>query len=290
MTGSQRGGRIERAAHAVPLGAPLYREVAAPGGLIPRVGRALRLDPSLYREVAAPGAGMWQAVLVVVVTAAASGIAWGAHMFQLIGSYETALVHMDVPMAEFGVQTAISAIVHLVAWPLWAAAIWAVGERLAPPGRAPGFGAVARFLAFAQTPGLLLLVIPIMTGAFWLGRVDPHGGGEAPLGLLASSAWSAAAVWVLIGTFLATREVLALSNGRALLALIAAGACVAIVATLLGAAITAISPPGFSHDSAYARHVPSGFDVAYGFDFNLGFGFGSAVLAYLLRLAPYGWR
>lgn len=147
---------------------------------------------------------------------------------------------------------------------------------------------MARFLAFAQTPGVLLFVIPVMTGAFWLGRVDPDGGGEAPLGLLASSVWSAVTVWVFIGTFLATREVLALSNGRTLLILIAAGACVAIVVTLLGAAATATSG-GWSFDRAYARSGPSGFDVAYGTDFNLGFGFGSAVMAYLLRLASHGW-
>lgn len=288
MVRSQGGGRIERTAHAVPLGGVLYHEVAAPGGLIRRVGRALRLDPSLYREVAAPGASTWQAVLVVVLTAAASGIAWGAHTFFLIGSYELALLNLDVPMAEFGVLTALSAIAHMVAWPLWATGVWAIGKRLAPPSRAPGFGSVARVMAFAQAPGVLLLVIPVMTGAFWLGRVDPDGGGAAPLGLLASSVWSVVAAWVLLGTFLATRQVMAMSNGRTLIVLATAGACVAVFATLLGAAVASISL-GWSHDSAYARKVPSGFDVAYGFDFSLGFGFGSAVMAYLLRLASYGW-
>ena len=71
-----QGGGIERAAHTLPLGGVLFREIAAPGGLIRRVGRALRLDPSLYREVAGPGVSIWQAVLVAVLTAAASGIAW----------------------------------------------------------------------------------------------------------------------------------------------------------------------------------------------------------------------
>ncbi len=266
----------------------MYREATAPGGLTRRVGRALQLDPSLYREVAAPGASTWQAVLVVALAAAASGIAWGAHSFHLISSYEPALQRLDVPMAEFSLQTALRAIAHVVAWPLWAFGVWAVGGHVASPGRAPGFRTVVRVLAFAQAPGILLVVIPVMTGAFWLGRVDPDGVGEAPLGLLASSVWSVVAVWVLIGTFLAIREIFPQGNGRTLVTLAGAGACVAIVATILRLAVAAISL-GWSHDNAAARYVPSGFDVAYGFDFNLGFGFGSAVMAYLLRLASHGW-
>ena len=285
---SRAGGRPERVAHALPLGGVLYREVLAPGGLLPQVGRALQLDPSLYREVAAPGASTWQAVLVVALTAAASGIAWGAHIFHLIGSYEPALLHLRAPMAEFSLQSALRMIAHVVAWPLWAFVVWAVGGRLGSSGRAPGFRSVARVLAFAQAPGILLVVIPVMTGAFWLGRVDPDGVGEAPLGLLASSVWSVVAAWVLIGTFLATREVVAQGNGRTLVTLASAGAGVAIAATLLRQPVAAISL-GWSHDHAAARYVPSGFDVAHGFDFNLGFGFGSAVMAYLLRLASHGW-
>lgn len=288
MARRQGAGRVERAAHAIPLGAFLYREATASGGLTRRVIRALQLDPCLYREVAAPGASTWQAVLLVALAAAASGIAWGAHSFHLISSYETALLHLDVPMAEFSLQTALRAIAHVVAWPLWAFGVWAVGGRLASPSRAPGFRTVARVLAFTQAPGIVLVVIPVMTGAFWLGRVDPDGVGEAPLGLLASSVWSVVAVWVLIGTFLAIREIFPQGNGRTLVTLAGAGASVVIVATILRLAVAAISL-GWSHDHAAARYVPSGFDVAYGFDFNLGFGFGSAVMAYLLRLASHGW-
>lgn len=288
MVRSQGGGRIERAAHAVPLGAVLYHEVAAPGGLIRRAGRALRMDPSLYREVAESGNSTWQAVLVVVFTAVASGIAWGSRLFNLVERFEPALHGFDVPMAEFGVQTALSAVVHMVAWPVWAAAVWVVGERLAPPGRAPGFRAVARALGFAQTPGLLLFAIAIMTGAFWLGRVDPDGVGQAPLGLLASSVWSMVSVWVLVGTFLAAREVLGLGNGRTLGTLVAAGGGTAIGAVLLGLGLALISGHSFG-DRAFLLGSPSGFDVASGIDFNLGLGLTEAVMAYLVRLAPYGW-
>lgn len=288
MSRSHGGGRIERAAHAVPLGGVLYHEVAAPGGLIRRVCRALRLDPSLYRDVAAPGASTWQAVLVVVLTAAASGIAWGSRLFNLVERFEPALHGFDVPMAEFGVQTALSAVVHLVAWPVWAAAVWVVGERLAPPGRAPGFRAVACALGFAQTPGLLLFAIPVMTGAFWLGRVDPDGVGQAPLGLLASSVWNMVSVWVLVGTFVATREVLGLGNGRTLGTLVAAGGGTAMAAVLLGLGLALIFRNS-AGDRAFLLGSPSGFDVASGIDFNLGLGLTEAVMAYLVRLAPSGW-
>ena len=58
-----------------------------------------------------------------------------------------------------------------------------------------------------------------------------------------------ATVWILIGTFLATREALAQSNGRTLVTLASAGAGVIIVATILRLAVAAISL-GWSHDNA----------------------------------------
>lgn len=257
-------------------------------GFIVRVVRALRLDPTLYREVATAGNSTIQAVLIVVLTSAASGIAWGARTFHLVGRHEPALVQMDTPMAEFGVLAVLSALAQVVAWPVWAAGICTMGRHLAPSGRALGFWPVARVLAFAQTPVALVVVIPIMTGAFWLGRVDPHGVGKAPLGLLASSVWSVVAVWVLIGTFLATREVLGLSNGRSLGALLGAGLGAVVVAVLVGVAVTSVSGGG-SRDlaTAFWRGIPSGFDVASGLDFNLGLDLGSSVMGYLFRLTAF---
>ena len=176
---------------------------------VKRLLRALKLDPTLYREIVAADNSTYQAVLIVVLTSAASGTLHGAPGHShFIGRHEPALVQMDAPMAELGVLAVLSALAQMVAWPVWAAGICAIGQRLAPSGQALGFWPVARVLAFAQTPVAFVIVMPIMTGAFWLGRVDPDGGGEAPLGLLASSVWSVVTVWVLIGTFLATREVL----------------------------------------------------------------------------------
>lgn len=253
-----------------------------------RLFRALRLDPTLYREVATADHGTLQAVLIVVLTSAASGIAWGARTFHFIERNEPALVMMDTPMAEVGVMVLLSAVAQVVAWPVWAAGVWAIGRRTIGSDWAPGFRAVARVLAFAQTPVAFVVVIPIMAGAFWLGRVDPDGVGKAPLGLLASSVWSVVTVWVLIGTFLATREALGLGNGRTLVTLCGAGVGAGIVAVLVGAAVSSVSRGGnLDYATAYWRGTPSGFDVASGSDFNLGLDFGSAVMGYLFRLFPF---
>ena len=286
MADERRGG-LGRAVADIPIVGALHRQVATPAGLIPRVGRALQLDPGLFHEVAAPEASTRQAVLVVVVTAVAAGIAWGARLFHFVERFEPALHRFDAPMAGFDVPTVLIALAQVVAWPVWAAGVWLVGTRLSSPGRAPGFGAVARALGFAQAPGLFLFAIPIMTGAFWLGRVDPNGVGEAPLGLLASGVWSLVSVWVLLATFVATREVLGLGNGRTFGTLVVTGGGAAVAAVLLGLALASISAHSVG-DAAFLLGSPSGFDVASGFDFNLGLGLAEAVMAYLVRLAPYG--
>ena len=286
MRGEQRDD-LGRAVGNSPISGALFRQVAASGGVFRRVGRALQLDPSLYREVAAPGTSTWQAILVVVLTAAASGIAWGARLFHLVGGFEPALHRFDAPMAGVDLPIALIALTQVAAWPVWAAGVWLVGRRLASGGRAPGFRSVARALGFAQAPGLFLYAIPIMTVAFWLGRVDPDGVGKAPLGLLASGVWSLVGVWVFLGTFVAAREVLGLGNGRTLGTLVLAGGGVAVAAVLLGLAIASISGHSVG-DAAFLLGSPSGFDVASGFDFNLGLGLAEAVMAYLVRLAPNG--
>ena len=67
-------------------------------------------------------------------------------------------------MAEVGVMVLLSAVAQVVAWPVWAAGVWAIGRRMTRSDRAPGFRAVARVLAFAQTPVAFVVVIPIMAG------------------------------------------------------------------------------------------------------------------------------
>ena len=56
----------------------------AQGGLVSHMVRAMRLDPTLYREVAAPSGSTWQALVVMLIAAAISGLGWGAR--KLAGS------------------------------------------------------------------------------------------------------------------------------------------------------------------------------------------------------------
>ena len=288
MTADRQDGNGGRTVGGTKRGAGVHRGVVAPRGLCRRTVRALQLDPRLYREVAASDGDAWQAAVVVLAAATASGMALGARMFHLVGGFEPALLFFDAPMAGFSVMTALSAVTHVVAWPLWAAGLWVVGPRLSRAGPRPGFRSVARVVGFAQAPGLGLFAIPILTVVFWFGRVDPDGVGEAPLGLLASSVWSLVGVWVLLGTFVAVREVLGLSNGRTLAALAVVGGGAAIGAVLLRLAVPGV-PAVWSENRAALLGGPSGFDVASGMDFNLGLGLADAVMAYLVRLATHGW-
>lgn len=283
MASGQGGGRIERVAHAVPLGGFLYHEVAAPGGLIRRVGRALQLDPRLYREVAGPGASTWQAALVVVLTAGISGVGWGAGAFHLLATGEPAVRYMTQLVAEFSAVAGLSALVHVAAWPVWAAGLWVVGRRFAPRDWAPGFWQAARVLAFAQAPGLFAVLIPIVAGSLWLGRVDPDVEEGSPLGLLVFGIRATVGVWILLGTFLATHEVLRLSYGRTLGALVGVAAGVGFFAVLLGIIVTRVSN-WENHAWVDSLGTPSVFDVTHGFDLNLGLSFSDAAVGFVLRL------
>ncbi len=214
-------------------------------GLVGRMVRALRLDATLYREVAGPGGSTRQATLVVLLTAAAAGteVWW-------VGASGAGLI----------------AITHMVAWPVWAAGLWLVGVRLrTPSGETPGFQQVARAIAFAQTPGVFFALSP-----FLLWTLEP----------LAGTVRSLVFVWVMVGTLLAVRESLELSNGRTLGALVAVGA---VIAALLGPVIT------FLTLWALLPHVTMGPIVALVscgvFDFNLGLGLINAVMRLVLPAA-----
>ena len=214
-------------------------------GLINRMLRALRLDATLYREVAGPDGDTRQAVLVVLL----AGAGGGAEVFWL-GAGSVGLV----------------AIAHVVAWPVWAAGLWFVGGRLRTPGgEASGFRQVARAIAFAQAPGVFFALGPVLYLV-----LEP----------LAGTVRSLVFVWVLVGTFLAVRESLGLSNGQTLGALIAVGAAIAV---LLGPAIIFITAWALWPQLGMGPMVAL---VSYGvFDFNLGLGLINAVMRLVLPAA-----
>ncbi|MCY3957008.1 MAG: hypothetical protein OXG65_01815 [Chloroflexi bacterium] len=214
-------------------------------GFINRMLRALRLDASLYREVSAADGDTRQAALVVLLTAAAAGTE---------GLWVSAS------------GAGLIALTHVAAWPAWALGIWLIGARLkAPNGEASGFWQVARAIAVAQAPGVFFALGPVLF---------------VTLGPLAGTVRSLVFVWVLVGTFLAVRESVGLSNGRTLGVLIAVGAAIAV---LLGPAIIFVSV------WALWPQVTMGPMVAltsYGlFDFNLGLGLIDMVMRLVLPAA-----
>ena len=281
------GGRVERAAHAFPLGGFLYHEVEAPGGLIRRVGRALQLDPSLYREVAAPGASTWQAVLVAVLTAGIAGVGWGAGAFHLLATDEPAVRYMEQLVAEFSAVAGLSALVHITAWPVWAAGLWVVSRRFRAAGVRPkGSGRLPACWPLRRRRGLFAVLIPIVAGSLWLGRVDPDVEEGSPLGLLVFGIRATVGVWILLGTFLATHEVLRLSYGRTLGALVGVAAGVGFFAVLLGIIVTGVSN-WENHAWVDSLGTPSVFDVTHGFDLNLGLSFSDAAVGFVLRLVEH---
>lgn len=221
------------------------RPVAVGDGLIGRMLRALRLDATLYREVAGPGGSTWQAALVVLMAAVAAGteVAWT------------------------GVSGAgLVAITHMAAWPVWAAGLWFVGARLRRPvGEAPGFRQVARAIAFAQAPGVFFasgLVLVSIPTPLW------------------SAIRSLIFIWVLVGTFVALRETVGLSNGQTLGALFAVGAAIAV---LVGPAIIFLTAWVLLPQVSMGATVAT---VSYGvFDFNLGLDLMRAVMRLLLPAA-----
>jgi len=286
-------------------------------GLIGRLVRALRLDPTLYREVAAPGASTEQAALVLMLGAIGFGFAHSADRIAgwlNFGWLEITRVDTNawiVGQFENG-RIVTHALGLLAAWPVWAVCLYLIGKHMRHPDRpAPGFGQVARAIAFAQVPGLagIVLLIPAtIASVFLVPDVSlPHLPGAASelidplslpwLGLLVNVGAGVLLVWVFIGTFLALREAVGLSQGQALSAIALAAVSITVLVivalTLISivAAAAGVIPTAFGPDSpGFVRTEISslGLDrtdiaalvlgeapsrVALAFDFNLGWYF-----------------
>ena len=108
------------------------------------IGAAM-LDSEIYEEVEHDQNAMGQAAAVVVVSSLAAGL----------GS-----------LAEMGViGIAVTTVVSLAAWALWAAITMLVGTRILPgPNTEADFGQLFRTLGFASAPGVLaaLGIIPLV--------------------------------------------------------------------------------------------------------------------------------
>ena len=145
--------------------------------MIQRMIDAARLKAEVYEEVEADKSATRSAMMVVVLAALATGIAF-------LGLGETNVVGLVL-----GVATS------LLGWALLAWITYMVGTRLFPtPETSADWGELARTLGFAQSPGVLRI----------FGLVP----GIGPLIFFVAS------VWVLVATVIAIRQALDYTSTR----------------------------------------------------------------------------
>jgi hypothetical protein len=135
--------------------------------LAERMLGAARLERATYEEVEQDRTATGQALGVVVLSSVAAGLGLGAGLRGLL----------------------INTVASIVLWAIWAALVYWIGTRLLPEQDTHAdWGEVARTVGFAQSPGVLrvLVIIPIL-GDFVRAATD---------------------VWVLIATVVAVRQAL----------------------------------------------------------------------------------
>ena len=267
----------------------------------------------MYREAALPGGGSWQAFFLVLLAALGTGLGESSRvllskfgipfLWQRFGILWNVFADEAIPIAV------LVSIAHVAAWPVWAVVIWTIGRRLASTSdHAPGLLPVARALAFAQAPGVLLVATPIFVQLL-LPIVDlvtnPEDDahrwiilGQSLPRALDFGIRTLVSAWVLLGTFLAIREVFGFSHGRALVAVLATGLTTAVlfgVFAILMMHIAATEPSwafGLSsiRSGSFELGVPlvsisveQAVPVILGFDFNLG------LIDAFMRIFVYTW-
>src|SRR5947207_2059316 len=156
-------------------------QLIAKPNLTDRMLRAARLDVSLYNEVEADLHATSQALTVVVLAAVASGI--GAALALALAGRPTGAIAALVG----------GVIAELIGWAVWSYVMYFVGTRLFH-GTA-SYGELLRTLGFAYVPGVLLILrfIPVLGGLIAL----------------------VVGIWRIITGFIAVREALDVTSGKA---------------------------------------------------------------------------
>jgi hypothetical protein len=164
-----------------------------------RMLRAARLDVPLYEEVEADTTATTQALTVVVIVALAQGI--GAALAATMAGGGNPIGGL--------IGGIISA---LIGWAVWSYVIYLVGTKVF--GGTATYGEVLRTLGFAETPGVLgiLSFIPVLGGIITF----------------------VGAIWVLIASFIATRQALDISNGKTVGTIVVAIIALIIVLAIIG--------------------------------------------------------
>lgn len=170
-----------------------------------RMMRAARLSVPLYEEVEADTTATTQALTVVVIVAVASGIGQG-------------LATMNQPGGNLIGGVIGGVISALIGWFVWSWVIFFVGTRMF--GGTATYGEVLRTLGFAETAGVLsiLTFIPVLGPIISL----------------------VAGIWVLVASFIATRQALDISNGKTVGTIVVALIAVICVVAVIGLILVAI--------------------------------------------------
>ena len=160
--------------------------MASSTSLFNRMVRAARLQSALYEEVEADTSAIGQALLVVVLVSAATGIATGLQ----------ALVAGGAERFIFGLMYGVAA--AITGWIFWALFAYLIGVTiLKGPKTSSTWGELLRTMGFASTPGLLRVFafVPVVGGIIAL----------------------CGSVWRLVATIIAVRQALDFSTWRAIL-------------------------------------------------------------------------
>src|SRR6266511_5610497 len=180
---------------------------STPSASLPdRMLRAARLSVPLYEEVEADTTATTQALTVVVIVSLASGIGSGiaASMNQAGGNLIGSLIG--------GIVSA------LIGWAVWSFVIYFVGTRFF--GGTATYGELLRTLGFAESPGVLsiLAFIPVL---------GPIVG-------------AVAGIWILVASYIATRQALDISNGKTVGTIIVGIIALIVVLTVIGILLAAL--------------------------------------------------
>ena len=147
------------------------------GQLAERMLRAAKLDPHLYEEVEADTTALNQAMLVVVLSSAASGIG----SMNMMG-------HPNLIVMTLGA---------LIGWYIWAFMTYWIGTKLLPEKDTKAdYSQLLRTIGFSSAPGILRIlgIIPFLTNLVFM----------------------VTGIWMLVAMIIAVRQALDYkSTGRA---------------------------------------------------------------------------
>ncbi|MCL5958832.1 MAG: YIP1 family protein, partial [Chloroflexi bacterium] len=155
----------------------------AASSTVDRMIRAARLDVDVYEELERDTSATWQALIVVVIVAIASGV----------GALLAGIVRGVPSIAVSGLIGGIIAAV--IGWAIWSLVTYLVGTTLF--GGTASYGELLRTIGFAYTPNALQI----------LGFIPLIG---ALIVILAE-------IWALVAGVVAVRQALDFSTGKAIL-------------------------------------------------------------------------